>query len=144
MDIHRLFMDGTPLSLPTAPTLADNTVWLSVQSAAKLVGANVQETPDGTPMLCQGDFCVLLAENDRLAIDGQPCITLQSLAHSFGLECDLKDTDLYISTTERQMPGLGLGMRPPSFTLPDLYTGKLVSLDDFIGKKAIFYMWASW
>ena len=40
--------------------------------------------------------------------------------------------------------GLGIGQVPPAFTLPDLYTGELVSLGDFHGKKTAFFMWASW
>jgi hypothetical protein len=40
--------------------------------------------------------------------------------------------------------GLGIGHAPPSFTLPDLYTGELISLSDFRGKKTVFFMWASW
>jgi hypothetical protein len=144
MHIHQLFINGQSQSLPTAPALVDNAVWFPLQSAAKLVEAELQETPDGTPMLCQGDLCVRLEEDDRRSIDGHPCVALQSLAHSFGLEWNLKATDLYISMTDRKMSGVSMGMRPPNFTLPDLYTGEPVSLNDFIGKKAIFYMWASW
>ena len=40
--------------------------------------------------------------------------------------------------------GLSIGHAPPVFTLPDLYTGELVSLSDFLGKKTAFFMWASW
>ena len=40
--------------------------------------------------------------------------------------------------------GLGIGHAPPVFTLPDLYSGELVSLSDFRGKKTAFFMWASW
>ena len=40
--------------------------------------------------------------------------------------------------------GLGIGHAPPSFTLPDLYTGELISLSGFRGKKTVFFMWASW
>ena len=40
--------------------------------------------------------------------------------------------------------GLSIGHAPPAFTLPDLYSGELVSLSDFRGKKTAFFMWASW
>ena len=40
--------------------------------------------------------------------------------------------------------GLGIGHTPPAFTLPDLYSGELISLSDFRGKKTVFFMWASW
>ena len=40
--------------------------------------------------------------------------------------------------------GLGIGHAPPAFTLPDLYTGELISSSDFFGKKTAFFMWASW
>ena len=40
--------------------------------------------------------------------------------------------------------GLSIGHAPPAFTLPDLYSGELVSSSDFRGKKTAFFMWASW
>ena len=40
--------------------------------------------------------------------------------------------------------GLGIGDRPPGFTLPDLHAGDPISLEDYLGKKAVFYVWASW
>ncbi len=40
--------------------------------------------------------------------------------------------------------GLSIGHMPPAFTLPDLFTGEMISSGDFRGKKAAFFMWASW
>ena len=40
--------------------------------------------------------------------------------------------------------GLGIGHAPPAFTLPDLYSGEMISSSDFRGKKTAFFMWASW
>ena len=40
--------------------------------------------------------------------------------------------------------GLSIGHAPPAFTLPDLYTGEMISSSDFRGKKTAFFMWASW
>ena len=40
--------------------------------------------------------------------------------------------------------GLSIGHAPPAFTLPDLYSGELISSRDFLGKKTAFFMWASW
>lgn len=40
--------------------------------------------------------------------------------------------------------GLGIGQAPPAFTLPDLFTGEMISSGDFLGKKTAFFMWASW
>lgn len=40
--------------------------------------------------------------------------------------------------------GLSIGHVPPAFTLPDLYTGEMISSSDFLGKKTAFFMWASW
>jgi peroxiredoxin len=36
-----------------------------------------------------------------------------------------------------------LGDFAPDFTLPDL-SGRPVSLRDFRGQRAVFYVWASW
>ncbi len=40
--------------------------------------------------------------------------------------------------------GLSIGHVPPAFTLPDLFTGEMISSSDFLGKKTAFFMWASW
>ena len=40
--------------------------------------------------------------------------------------------------------GLSIGQVPPAFTLPDLYSGEMISSGDFRGKKTAFFMWASW
>ena len=40
--------------------------------------------------------------------------------------------------------GLSIGHVPPAFTLPDLYSGEMISSSDFLGKKTAFFMWASW
>ena len=37
-----------------------------------------------------------------------------------------------------------VGQRHPDFTLPDLATGKPVSLSDFRGKKVLLIQFASW
>ncbi len=40
--------------------------------------------------------------------------------------------------------GLSIGHAPPAFTLPDLYSGEMISSSGFRGKKTAFFMWASW
>jgi len=37
-----------------------------------------------------------------------------------------------------------VGQRHPDFTLPDIWTGKPVSLSDFHGKKVLLIHFASW
>lgn len=37
-----------------------------------------------------------------------------------------------------------VGVRHPEFTLPDIQTGKPVSLADFRGKKVLLIQFASW
>ena len=37
-----------------------------------------------------------------------------------------------------------IGIRHPDFTLPDIWTGKPVSLSDFLGKKVLLIHFASW
>jgi hypothetical protein len=39
---------------------------------------------------------------------------------------------------------LKVGQRHPEFTLPDIQTGKPVSLADFRGKKVLLIQFASW
>ena len=47
-------------------------------------------------------------------------------------------------STNGSANGLGFGETPPAFTLPDLYTGDPIASSDFLGRKVVFYMWASW
>jgi hypothetical protein len=52
-----------------------------------------------------------------------------------------------LSTTSPGMAGPyepAIGERHPDFTLPDIWTGKPVSLSDFRGKKVLLIHFASW
>ena len=52
-----------------------------------------------------------------------------------------------VKTLEPELSDVGLlsiGHTPPAFTLPDLYSGEMISSSDFRGKKTAFFMWASW
>ncbi len=52
----------------------------------------------------------------------------------------------FVKTLESELNdiGLSIGQVPPAFTLPDLYSGEMISSSDFRGKKTAFFMWASW
>jgi hypothetical protein len=142
--LGRIFKDGKKLAIPVSALLVDGAVWLPVAEAAALAGAHAEETSDGTSILCRGDFCVPVRDEDRRVVDGRDCINLATVAAAFGLGWEVQGADLYVSDTVENTAGIIAGMRPPDFTLPDLHTAEPVSLGDFVGKKAIFYMWASW
>ncbi len=49
-----------------------------------------------------------------------------------------------MDTTQEGRLGFGIGDKPPAISLPDLFEGDLVTSDEFIGKRTVFFVWASW
>ena len=69
---------------------------------------------------------------------------LSAFGKELGLQWQLADATLTVRTEGRVVTGLGVGSRPPVFELPDLSTGSTVSSADYVGKKTVFFVWASW
>lgn len=92
--------------------------------------------------MCRGDLCIALDASD-LRMQG-PYLALAAIAEPLQLSWKLDGQNLKVGGDNRSEPGIGLGQAPPAFSLPDLYTGELVSSTSFAGRKTFFYMWASW
>jgi hypothetical protein len=112
----------------------------------RLAPATVERTlgwqlkPEG---LCQGDTCVRVRDPDAL-LDGDG-IELRALAtlldRPLALDADEGAAALGASAANRSHRLAS--MEAPDFTLPDLQ-GRLHSLSDYRGRKALLIAWASW
>jgi hypothetical protein len=94
----------------------------------------------------RGGLCIPLnaggAEDTHL-VPSCEYIKVDVLADVLGLEVSLGEDSTMVSANG-SANGLGFGETPPAFTLPDLYTGDPTASWDFLGRKVVFYMWASW
>ena len=111
------------------------------------VGAEAKTLPGGGQLaVCKGDLCIPLnvGKTETVSIDEITYAPLTAFGEPLGLLWQTEADTLRVTSGAGERTGLGIGDRPPDFTLPDLYTGEPVSLSDYRGKKAVFYMWASW
>ena len=110
----------------------------------RLAPAVVEQTlgwalkPEG---LCRGDTCIPV--RDRAALVGGDGIDLATLARVLDrpLASDAGVAVLGASADDRSRRLAS--MEAPDFTLPDLQ-GRLHSLSDHRGRKALLIAWASW
>lgn len=147
ISVHKFYIDDRPVSLTPAPRLKNGEVLVPLQAFSEAVGAEVK-TLDGSGRLaiCKGDLCIPLDVSgaNAVSIGGVIYAPLAVFAGSLGLRWQMEDDALQVTSSAIDHIGLGVGDYPPNFTLPDLYTGELVSLRDYRGKKAIFFIWATW
>ena len=96
--------------------------------------------------MCREDLCIPLngVEKDTVSVGGTTFATLAAFGDPIGLTWSVEGDVLRVSSENGASVGLGIGRRPPTFTLHDLFTGESVSSTDYGGKKTVFYMWASW
>ena len=143
MQVLELFVDGRPTSLELEVRLDQGRVLAPVRAFSEVVGAEVKSVGGGEELaICKGDLCVPLSATTT--VDGVVYARLSDLAAPLGLSWEVEGEVLRVSGGREEEIGLGIGKEPPGFTLPDLFTGAPVSMHDYRGKKAIFYMWASW
>ena len=141
-----VYMDGTEVPSLTARALDDGTVIAPLEAFSQAIGADVRPIDDsGTPAICLNDVCVPLEAADLVTWKGTEHARIDAFAPEIGIGWTVTANALHL-TTESGDPvtGLNVGDRPPDVTLPDLNNGEPVSIGSFRGKKAIFYMWASW
>jgi len=136
-----VILDDQPVALKPAVRLNGNDVWVPARALSEVIGAEVKKV-NGQWALCKGDLCILLAADK--SEDGDVFIELADVAEPLGLNWEIEAQTLHLTWGQAVEAGLGIGQRPPEFTLPDLYTGEPVSLSAYRGKKTVFYMWASW
>jgi hypothetical protein len=125
----------------------DERVLVPLDAFCDLIGAEVKNL-DGLEMtaVCRGDLCIPLnaaGAVDTMEVDGAQHLYLDVCADALSLDVSLEGGSAMVSTNGKEF-GLGSGDTPPAFTLPDLFSGTPVSSSDYLGRKTVFYMWASW
>jgi hypothetical protein len=154
----KLNINRKPVSLTPAPRLKNGEALVPLQTFSKVIGAEVKTIEAGKKFsVCKGDICILLdvSSEDVVSINDVVYFSLAAFAEPLGLQWRIEDDTLKVISpampplnkegTERsENLGLGIGAHPPDFTLADIYTEDLVSLKDYLGKKTVFFMWASW
>ena len=147
METIALIVDGQPVAVTPSPRRDGDRVLVPLPAFAETVGAEAKELDgNGRVGICRGDLCIPLEADDRRTIDGEDYAYLSSFGEALGLHWTLGDDALRVrvESTSSTVSGLAVGARPPVFQLPDLATEELVSSTDYVGRKTVFYMWASW
>jgi len=137
-----LLLDGRPVMLTPTAKRVDGQVLVPVEVFSGVVGAEVKELESGQVAVCKGDLCIPLLETREK--NGEIFAPLAGMGEALGLSWEVEGETLRVSMGSGEQIGLGIGQIPPAFSLPDLYTGEPVASPSFRGKKAVFYMWASW
>ena len=135
-------IDGVKVSVRT--TERDGETFVELNPFCEATGAVVKPIP-GTDQLsvCRDDLCIPLNDSDLIEEEGVDFVNLGEIASPLQLSWRVNGRGIVIETSNVST-GLGLGDRPPTFELPDLFTGAAVQSTDFVGKPTAFYMWASW
>jgi hypothetical protein len=166
MEVLTLVIDGQQVALSQSPRLvpcptnglhsanahlSDRTpeggdrVLVPVLAFSEALDAEVKKLDgNGSLAVCMADLCIPLSEEETMSLDGEVFAYLSAFGGELGLRWQLAGSTLRVSTGKRMATGMAVGSRPPVFELPDLHTGATVSSADFVGKKALFYVWASW
>jgi hypothetical protein len=146
--VLKLYLDGRQMTLTPAPRLQHGEVLVPLHAFSKVVGAEAKTLPGSEQLaVCKGDLCIPLKGAETVSIDEVTYTPLTAFGEPLGLRWRTEADALRVTSETSGAggrTGLGIGDRPPDFTLPDLYTGEPVSLSDYRGRKAVFYMWASW
>lgn len=144
MESLALVIDGEEVALSQSPRREAGRVLVPVRAFSKALGAEAKELDgNGSLAVCKADLCIPLKE-ETLSLDGEVFAYLSAFGEELGLQWQLEGSTLRVTTKSRVATGLAVGSRPPVFELPDLYTGATVTSADYVGKKALFYVWASW
>lgn len=139
-----LRLDGRPVAMETAVRLVDEEVCVPLEAFCRLVGAKVEVVNGEQLTVCKGDLCVPIQAEEGVTIEGITYAPLDGFGEALGLSWVLTGDVLSVRSSVEDQIGLSIGQFPPEVSLPDLYTGERVSAAAYRGKKAIFYMWASW
>ena len=147
MAVLETYLNGRSTALDPAARLGTAGVLVPLQAFCTLVGAEAKTLEEDGPLaVCRDDLCIPLnaTGTDTVSIDGQVFAALDAFGAPLGLQWNVAGGQLQVTSNGVVSAGLGVGNVPPDFVLPDLYTGSPVSSRDYLGKKTVFYMWASW
>ncbi|MFT5366975.1 MAG: hypothetical protein ACI8V2_001930 [Candidatus Latescibacterota bacterium] len=141
----KVSVDGKSIDVPVAHQ--GDEIFVALDDFCAEVNAEAKTLEDGGPLaVCREDLCIPLnvsGTEDTLTVDGVLFGRLAAFGEPLGLSWAQNNGSLAVISGQA-VSGLGIGNTPPSFTIPDLYTGASVSPSDYLGKKTVFYMWASW
>lgn len=142
MDGGLVTIDDVEVSVGTAER--DGETFVELNPFCEATGAVVKPIPgSGQLSVCRDDLCILLTDTDLIRVEGADFVNLDQVAPPLQLYWRAIGRNIVIRTGT-EPSGLGLGDRPPTFELADLFTGATVRSTDFTGKPTAFYMWASW
>jgi len=139
-----LQLDGRPVAMEAAVRLVNEEIQVPLEAFCRMMGAKVEEVGGGQLTVCKGDLCVPIRSAEVATVDGITYAPLDGFGEALGLSWVLEGDVLNVRRGRKDQIGLSVGQFPPEVPLPDLYTGERVSPAAYRGKKAIFYMWASW
>jgi hypothetical protein len=143
----KLYIDRKPVFVAPLPRLKNGEVLVPLRVFSQIAGAEVKSLEDnGKLFICRDDRCIPLDDSrtKSISIAGDIYVPLTAFANPLGLSWHTDKDTLWVNSSVREDNGLDIGVRAPDFTLPDLYTGELVSLRNYLGQKTVFFMWASW
>ncbi len=136
----QILIDSQPIGFDSAPILKNSDWLVPIEPICKQLELKV-EYPAGEDMvvICGGaasELCVpLLLEKDVFNIDNVTYAKLENITEPFGF-------GIY-KASKNQFEIIRPEQFPPQFTLPDLDDTPR-RLQDFRGKKTLFYIWGSW
>jgi hypothetical protein len=131
---------GKPFAAPSAVADGEK-LWLTAEDLASATGWELK--PQG---FCRGEVCVPIppARREEFLRDGER-VNLTALAGAIGrpLVHDESHATWLLGEVVEAINARRFASAAPDFTLPDL-DGKLHSLSDYRGMKALLMSWASW
>lgn len=144
MDRVTVILDGRPAGVLPGVRVREGDVEAPLGHFCAAIGAKV-ETQGGQTVVCSEDLCVPVEPAGNVDRGDLVFVSLSALCGPLRLRWDLlkERGELRVTTRRSAEVGLRAGDFAPEFTLPDL-SGRPVSLRDFRGHRAAFYVWASW
>ena len=139
-----VFIDGRAAEFDAR--VIDGAPWVAAEGFAHALDIEFKRLDAGPWAVCRGDLCIALEDRDWREVDGAKWLALAAVAEPLQLSYAVADGVLRLSNdaVAGADNGFAIGQVPPAFSLPDLYTGELVSSASYRGKKTFFFMWASW
>jgi hypothetical protein len=147
MDGIEVLLDGESIQMASAPRREGDEVLVPLTEFCEAVGAEAKVLDgNGVLAVCREDLCIPLnaSGGDTVMVEGETFARLSAFGGPLGLEWSMDNGSLVVRTGSEATVGLGIGSRPPDFTLPDLFTGEQIGPGDYGGKRVAFFMWASW
>jgi hypothetical protein len=119
-------------------TLEGGRVWIAADALARATGWALK--PEG---LCREAVCVPVRE--RAALAGPHGVDLAAFAAALGrpLALDVEERAAALGTAAAERASALASLEAPDFSLPDL-TGRMHTLSEQRGKKALLIAYASW